>query len=65
MKERREFLKKLLKGSAVASVAVAAAPKAALAKSEEDESGVVYGKSKKKEILYFENPMWEKYYKTR
>ncbi len=64
MQKRREFLKQLFKGAAAATAVAAVAPTGALAEPA-DDSGVVRGKSKKKEVLYFESEMWKKYYATR
>lgn len=55
---RRIFLKKSLVAASLATAG------AALAKSEEQSSGVVSGKSKKKEVLYHKSKTWEKFYKT-
>ena len=61
---RRDFLKKALGTSAVVATAgvtgALASGKDANAKAE---SGVIRGKSPKKEILYKETPAWELYYK--
>ncbi len=55
--ERRSFLKKaVVAGSAAAVGAVAANA------NSNDSSGVVVGKSKKKEILYKKTRAWEMYY---
>ncbi|AXH14700.1 twin-arginine translocation signal domain-containing protein [Malaciobacter mytili] len=64
MKEnRRSFIKKTLSASAL----VAAGSSVALASSNtknSSSSGVVVGKSPKKEILYKETKEWEAFYKA-
>lgn len=57
---RRNFLRKSLKIGAGATLISTIA----LANSETSGSGVVKGKSKKKEVLYKKSEAWEKYYKT-
>ncbi len=57
--ERRSFLKKAVGVSAVAATT------SLVAKDDEPlSSGVVRGKSKKKEVLYKLTPEWEKFYKV-
>ena len=60
---RRDFLKKSLKLTAVSTAVVGTT--ALLASDETSSSnGVAKGKSKKKEVLYKKSEAWEKYYKT-
>ncbi len=64
LKNRREFLKKALQVGVIAGVGVAAT--GAFASKEYNESnqnGVVSGKTKKKEVLYYKSEAWEKFYK--
>lgn len=57
-KERREFLKKSLKTAAATAVVTAAV----LHAKESGGSGVVSGKAKKNEVLYFKSKAWQQYY---
>ncbi|AII15315.1 putative formate dehydrogenase-associated protein [Campylobacter iguaniorum] len=65
MENRREFLKKALQVGAIAGAGVVATNALASSKtySEQDANGVVSGKSKKKEVLYYKSEAWNKYYK--
>ena len=61
--ERRGFIKKTLTAGAVTAIGATAA----LASGKQNEatsSGVVVGKSSKKEVLYKETKEWEAYYKA-
>ncbi len=62
MKEaRRSFLKKAATVGAITAVGAVAAS----AKDDSyDSSGVVVGKSKKKEILYKKTKAWDEYYRN-
>ncbi|MBT0879473.1 MULTISPECIES: twin-arginine translocation signal domain-containing protein [unclassified Campylobacter] len=59
--KRRAFLKKAL--SAGATCAVASVGLNAATSSENNSSGVVSGRAKKKEVLYKKTLHWEKFYK--
>nr|WP_058893619.1 twin-arginine translocation signal domain-containing protein [Campylobacter iguaniorum] len=65
VENRREFLKKALQVGAIAGAGVVATNALASSKaySEQDANGVVSGKSKKKEVLYYKSEAWNKYYK--
>lgn len=66
MKNRRDFLKKALKVSALGGV-VASVPLCANVQKVSDGSsknGVVVGKAHKKEILYKKTQHWDKFYKV-
>lgn len=62
--DRREFLRKSLKVTALAG---GAATTSVMANSKvatgADGNGVVVGKSKKKEVLYHKSALWEQFYK--
>lgn len=62
MQNRREFLRKSLKIGMVAG-AMGLASTAVASKEISSSSGVVSGKSKKKEVLYHKTRVWEQYYK--
>lgn len=60
---RRDFLKKSLKIGTVATAAGVAATSLMAGESQEKgSSGVVRGKAKKKEVLYYKSEAWAKYY---
>lgn len=65
LENRRDFLKKALKIGAIAGTGVAATSALASSKaySDADSNGVVRGKTKKKEVLYWQSEAWSKYYK--
>lgn len=66
MKNRRNFLKKALKVSALGGV-VASVPLYANTQKASDGSsnnGVVVGRARKKEILYKKTQHWDKFYKV-
>ena len=63
-KDRRSFLKRALKGAALAGVVGASGAKASIAPAQPaDDNGVVIGHSNKKEVLYYKSKTWEHYYK--
>ncbi len=64
MKNRREFLKKALKVSALGGVVASVPLSASVQTVEHSSSGVVVGKAHKKEILYKKTKHWDKFYKT-
>ena len=58
LQNRRKFLQKAL---GVGAIAVASA--ATAAKLNVNANPVPQGKSKKQEVLYYNTPLWEQYYK--
>lgn len=60
--KRRAFLKKALSAGAIG--AVASVSLNAATSSNDNNSGVVRGRAKKKEILYKKTLHWEKFYKV-
>lgn len=65
MKEkRRSFIKKTLGASALLATSGVSTALANDTKSINSSSGVVVGKSKKKEILYKQTAEWEAFYKA-
>ncbi|MFV0482416.1 MAG: Tat pathway signal protein [Campylobacteraceae bacterium] len=62
--KRRVFLKKaLVSSAAVAAGSVVGLNTLSAKTKQQEDSGVIYGKSNKKEILYKETKQWELYYK--
>lgn len=61
--DRRSFLKKALKGSAVAGVLASTANASITPANPASSNGVVLGHSNKDEVLYHKSKMWEHYYK--
>lgn len=59
--KRRAFLKKALSAGAIG--AVASVSLNAAVSTENNTSGVVSGRAKKKEVLYKKTLHWEKFYK--
>ncbi len=65
MKEnRRSFIKKTLSASALVAVGSSVALASSNTKNNSSSSGVVVGKSPKKEVLYKETKEWEAFYKA-
>lgn len=62
--KRRGFLKKSVQTAAAATALGASTLYAAKKEPKSSTNGVVSGKAKKNEVLYFKSEAWEKYYKT-